>query len=362
LNCAQPIDVAGKIRDGRDGGLTYTFGGYYDAVAESLVYDGEHELQDASDSNGSPFTLRRVQRAACHCGASLGEPARDAIDMRCGSCRDVIPVRWPDQHTREWDPRVTYLVGDAGDRGVALRQKLEGTVVPCGNCGAPLAQQGRQRALVCTHCQAENFLSDKIWTKLFPRPESHVFYLVYDLDAEAYADAIAFLSTTTHYFFGDAETEFIRQKAGGMKDLVLAARVKRALASQEDNAIDEEVARAIVSRSDLDAETVARVDERLDAVRGKIVSAHTSAAFLDRWLASEDADVRAVGAHAAKGEALRACATDAAPEVRAVIAARTDAPAELLAALRKDPDEGVREKARANPRYQPGFFTKLFGG
>lgn len=362
LSCAQPIDVAGKIRDGRDGGLTYTFGGYYDAVAESLLYDGEHELEDAGDSHGSPFTVRRVRQAACHCGVPLGEPARAATELRCGSCRDVTPVRWPDERTREWDPRITYLVGDAGDRGVALRQKLEGTVVPCGNCGAPLAQQGRQRAVVCTHCQAENFLSDKIWTKLFPKPEDHVFYLVYDLDDEAYADAIAFLSTTTHYFFDDAEAKLLREKADAMKDRVLAARVKRALASQEDDAIDEVVARAIVSRSDLDAETVARVDDRIDAVRRKIVSGETSAAFLDRWLASDDADIRAIGARAAKGAALRVCATDAAPEVRSVIAARADAPAELLAVLRKDPDEGVREKARANASYQPGFFTKLFGG
>jgi len=34
VNCAQTIDVAGKIKGGRDGGLRYTFGGYYDAVAE----------------------------------------------------------------------------------------------------------------------------------------------------------------------------------------------------------------------------------------------------------------------------------------------------------------------------------------
>jgi hypothetical protein len=59
---------------------------------------------------------------------------------------------------------------------------------------------------------------------------------------------------------------------------------------------------------------------------------------------------------------LRACATDPSREVREAIAARSDAPAEILATLRNDPDERVRQQARANPGYQPGFFTKLFGG
>jgi hypothetical protein len=225
VNCAGPIDVAGKIRDAWDGGLTYAFGGYYDAVAESLVYEGEHDLDDARESDGSPITLGKVRHFACHCGAPLEEPAAGAADLRCAKCGDLTPVRWPDESTREWDPRVAYLVGDAGDRGVALREKLEGTVVACGGCGAPLVQQARMRVLTCSHCRAENFLSDKVWTKLFPRPESHVFYLVYDLDDDAYADAIAFLITSTHYGFEGAEEGRERRDEPGVPRAL--ARLRR---------------------------------------------------------------------------------------------------------------------------------------
>jgi hypothetical protein len=367
VNCAEPIDVAGKIRDSHDGGLSYWFGGYVDTVAEALLYgEGEHELEDMSEGGGSALELRKVERFACHCGAALDAPATDPAtkEIRCGSCKDLTPVRWPDAQTREWDPRITFIVGDAGDRGVALKQKVEGTVVKCGNCGAPLAQQGRQRALVCTHCHAENFLSDQIWTKLFPRPEQHVFYLVYDLREEddAYAEAFAFLSATTHYDFKKAQQKLIRTKAHEMKPRILAAKVKRVLTNTKDHAdLTEDVARAIVARDDLDKATMARIEERLThAVRNKIVSHEMSAPFLHRWLHSQDEDVRAIAARIAKGDALAKCAADKSVEVRLAVAGRKDAPPEMIAALRKDPNERVRDKARENPAYKPGFFEKLF--
>jgi hypothetical protein len=365
VNCANPIDVAAKIRDGREGGLKYTFGGYYDAVAESLLYEGDHDLQDARDSQGSPFALRKVGHFACRCKAPLEAPAPGAADLRCGRCGNVTPVRWPDDGTRKWDKRIAYLVGDAGDRGVALRQKLEGTVVGCGNCGAPLAPQGRQRAVVCTHCRAENFLSDKIWTKLFPNPEEHAFYLVYELDEKAQAKAIAFLMHTGHYFFDKHQKKAIAGMQHAMEDRVRAERVQRVLDYENDDERDPvpaDVAHEIVSRLDLDARTIEAVDVRLtDEVRRKVASDKINPKFLKRWLHSSHSGTRAIGARLAQGDALQNCAKDDSEDVRAVIAARHDAPPEIIAALRKDPSETVREKARANESYQPGFFTKLFG-
>ncbi len=365
MNCAEPIDVAGQIRDRFEGGLSYWFGGYVDAFAESLLYgDGEHQVEDMSEGGGSPLTLRKVERFACHCGAALDTPAHAAKELRCTSCEDLTPIRWPDAQTREWDPRITFIVGDAGDRGVALKQKVEGTVVKCGNCGSPLAQQGRQRALVCSHCQTENFLSDQIWTKLFPRPEQHVFYLVYDLGEEddTYAEAFAFLSATTHYDFKKAQQKVIRAKAHEMRPRILAAKVKRALTNDTDDSdLAEDVAREIIARDDLDKATMARIEKRMThAVRSKIVNAGMSASFLRRWLRSMDEDVRAIAAHVAKGDALEKCATDKSVEVRLAVAGRKDAPPEMIAALRKDPNERVRDKARENPAYKPGFFEKLF--
>ncbi len=361
-SCSQPIDVAGKIREGIEVGLRYSFGGYYDAVAESFLYDEDHELKDARNSHGSPFALRKVARFSCHCGAPLGDPQNGATDVRCAKCNDRTPVRWPDDLTREWDPRIAYVVGDAGDRGVALAQKLEGTVVPCGGCGAPLAQQGRQRVIACTHCHAENFLSDAIWTKLFPRPEEHAFFIVYERDEDAQAEAIAFLQSTTKYFFEDADKKRIAALARPMKDRVFVVRVKRAIANEEDAIDDVEIARAIVSRGDLDAAKMESIDGRMPRSMRSAVVKDASDAFIARWLASEDVATRAIAASVAKGAALDACASDAAYEVRAVVAMRTDAPAEILGALRKDPESSVREKARANPSHPVGFFTKLFGG
>jgi hypothetical protein len=353
-------------------GLTSAFGGYFDVVAESLLYDGEHELEVGGNDDsrlvepGGPKAHKRLS-VACHCGGPLGQPTPGALDLRCAKCGDVTPVRWPDAQTREWDPRIAYVVGDAGDRGLELKQKVEGTVVKCGNCGAPLAQQGRQRALVCTHCQAENFLSDQVFTKLFPKPESHVFYLVYELDDDAYADAFAYLTAKEHVFFDDEQEELVRKRASPLGDRLLAAQVRRAIAKSgypwDEDKLDEGVAREIASRSDLDADTMARIDKRLtNEVRRAIVSDRTSAPFVERWLASESPGTRAAAASFAKGEALRKCAADESYEVRAVVAGRADTPADILAKLRDDPDGNVREKARANASYQPGFFTKLFGG
>lgn len=360
VSCAAPIDIAARVRANRTGGLTYTFGGYYDAVAEALLYEGDHELEDGSSGEASSINLRKVRSVVCACGAPLDTPAVGAADLRCGGCGSTTAVRWPDQRTREWDPRITYLVGDADDRGVVLRQKLDGTIVGCGQCGAPLARHGRQRAVVCSHCNAENFLSDAIWTKLFPRPEQHTFYLVYDLDEDAYASAFAYLLSENHYYFDAAEAAVVREKASPIQDRVLAARVKLALANEAK--IEAEVARAIVSRTDLDAATIARVDKRLaQDVREHVADDKTSPAFIAHWLASRDDDVRALGARGARGDALRACAVDKSRNVRAVVAARKDTPADLLAVLRKDPDDTVRQAARTNASYQPGFLSKLFG-
>jgi hypothetical protein len=354
--CAAAIDVAAKIRSSRDGGLTYAFGGYFDAMAESLLYDQDH---DFTEDYPTPLALRSVKRFLCHCGAPLDAPAPNARDVRCAACGDATPVRWPDEQTREWDPRIAYLIGDAGERGVSLKQKLEGTVVACGACGAPLEQRGDRRALVCSHCRAENLLSDAIWTKLHPRPEDHTFYLVYELDQDGHADAVAWLVMRC-----DADEELeprIAEIQAKARDRVLAACARRALAHPKEE-FDVDVAGALVARPDLDDAAMESIDRRLTTEQREAVVTHATAAFISRWIASQRDSTREIGAKRAAGADIEACAKDRYRGVRAAIAQRTDVPAEIVAALRKDDDATVRELARKNPSYQPGLLTKLFGG
>jgi hypothetical protein len=54
-------------------------------------------------------------------------------------------------------------------------------------------------------------------------------------------------------------------------------------------------------------------------------------------------------------------ARDPSNEVRLALAGRATTPPELLAALRKDSDAAVAAAAKANPSFQPGFFSRLFG-
>src|SRR5258706_9348391 len=90
-NCAARIDFVAKVKDSRDGGVTYPFGGYYDALAEAtlLLKDGE-DCDDARDSHGSPVTLRRVAAPACpSCEQPLPIPDKGASTLRCAGCSDV---------------------------------------------------------------------------------------------------------------------------------------------------------------------------------------------------------------------------------------------------------------------------------
>jgi hypothetical protein len=358
MHCAKPINIAKLIRDARESGLKYWFGGYCDALAEAILYDADHDLADATNSRS--LRLRFVKRLACRCGAALEAPAPGAREVRCTQCGDAIPVRWPDAQTREWDPRITYLIGDAGDRGVALRQKLEGTVVGCGGCGAPLEQRDKRRALVCSHCKAESFLSDAVWTKLYPDPEAHVFHLVYDLDEDGLADAVASLVVNRNYIQRQHYPRIVELHEA-MKDRVIAAGVRRALAWPEEK-LDVHVALALVARTDLSGDAIDSIDARLTNDFRDTIEAQATPEFISRWVASEDSATRAIGAKRAGGADLEKCAKDPYPRVRAVIARRTDAPPEVIAILRKDGDSEVREHARKNPSFQPGLLTKLFGG
>ncbi len=113
-NCAATIDFAKRVEDSRDGGVRYPLGGYYDAVAEAaLVLKDGDDCLDARDSQGTPVALRKVAAPEClSCERPLALPADGVSSVCCDSCGDTVGVRWPDDETRSWDPRIRCIVGD----------------------------------------------------------------------------------------------------------------------------------------------------------------------------------------------------------------------------------------------------------
>ena len=366
-SCAANLDVAKMHEDARDGGVRYCFGGYYDVVAQALVHPDGAELDDARDGQNIPVTIQK-KPLACRCGVALSVPEAGAARVTCASCGAIAPVRWPDDTTRAWDPRLHCVVGDEGDRATAPTP-AQGTVVPCGNCAAPLAVDTRSRTVTCDHCGTPNFLSDAVWIRLYPDEDAHPFTLVYALgDKELFA------------LFKDErrldEDELERGRAL-CRTVILDGAGPLDLATAQD-----------LAHRKLDDADTAKLDARLDdAVRAKLELVRPP--LLAAWARATAASTREVAARvaavdapflpelAADGEAavrravasrkklppaiVEALAGDPDPAVRAALAARHTTPQAILDRLRKDPDAAVQAAVAANPSYRPSLWTRLFG-
>jgi hypothetical protein len=357
--CAESLDLIALHAKSCDGGVQYCFGGYYDCVAEALLYGDGHELEGANDG---AVILRRMP-PACACGATLPTPEPGVPSLTCAACHDTVPVRWPDATTQLWDPRLWCVIGDAGEAATPAKQPvMTGTVVSCGNCGGGLSQQGRRRALICTHCNASNFLSDAVWTKLFPLPEDHRFHLVYRFDDEALERLYTLLDAGKHYFFEDAEQALIKQRLAEVRERATLVRRERALAG---GPIALETARELAGWAAFPEADAARIDPRIDAaVRLELEKGPVAAGLLMAWARSSSPNSRTSAARTlpAGSPLLAELARDPSGEVRLALAGRETTPPDLLATLRKDGDAAVAAAAKANPSFQPGFFSRIFGG
>ncbi len=369
--CAAPSDFAARARNGREGGLRYPFGGYYDALAEAaILLDDGQDCRDARDSQGTPVTLRREAPRCGACATALPLPADGASSIVCPGCGDDVAVRWPDDETRAWDPRLRCVIGDGKARGADVdartaqgAQGAQGAVVGCGRCGAPIAHAGgtpdRRRARACGHCGATNYLSDAAWLALFPLPDDHRCYLVYEVDARRLLALHDFIASGNKYWLRDeAKARFEASHARARA----AARAGVVAAVTAGTATEDEL-RGLAVDPALTADEAAAVDAHLhDRARAELL-ARAPATLVVRWGGCGVEAVRvAVAGHAALPSAvLEALASDAAPAVRAVIARRGDAPEAIVARLRKDPDEAVVKAARANPTHRPGMLSRLFG-
>jgi len=362
--CAARIDVAALAADARQGGLRYPFGAYYDAVAEAaLLLRDDQPCRDARSSHGSPVALRRLAGPACDaCEAPLPWPAAGASELACG-CGERMAVRWPDAASRAWDPRLTCVVGGQRAASAEAREPTaEGKVIGCGQCGAPLAgtTQDRRRARTCAHCGALNVLGDAAWLALFPQPEWHRAFLLYELDDErlvALHDAL--LAHDDAYFLDDGPR---RALEAGRKAAEAAPRRRRLEAAARGELRGARL-EGLLEDEDLTDEEVARLDPLLDDAARVRIAPKAAPATLRRWAQAASPPIRALVAAHPKAPAalLTRLSRDPEARVRAAAAARPELSAEALAQLRKDPAPEVVAAVRANPSYVPGFWEKLFG-
>jgi len=364
-NCAASIDFKAKVADSRDGGLRYPFGGYYDAVAEAaLVRKPGEDCQDARDSQGSPTALRKVAAPECpSCARPLEIPARGMTSLRCGGCHDVVGVRWPDDETRDWDPRITCIVGDGLKPAHEAREaRTQGQLISCGQCGAPLTGEttDHRRARTCAHCDAVNYLGDAAMLALFPEPTWYRSFLVYQLDERAVFQCYQrLLGKDNHAWLDDDQEAALRP---GHEAAMAAARARVFVAARRGEAEAYELEPFFVDKA-LSDDEAAVLDGTLDDDQREKLGADAAPALLRRWATSRCVDLRRlVAAHPTTGrDQLIALAADPEAAVRATAAARPELPPDLLARLRKDTDEAVARAVKENPSYKPGFLERLFG-
>jgi hypothetical protein len=285
--CAETLDLL-AIQGGRTGGATHLFGGYHDAVTEALAHDGE--LHDTRGDLVAPLWLRK-KVLACACGGALAVPESGRY-AKCNACGDAVPVRWPDDATRAWDPRLHCIVGDASDRTPAKEPALAGADVCCKACGKALVRLGKRRALACEHCGAANFIGDAAWTALYPNPEDHAFFLVYKLDDRVLASVGKFLA--------GPHPGLSRTEAANLVAKLHKARLDNALAGH--GAIDIELARELLARTDLTLHHLERIDGWLsNADRMVLAEQALPPGMLSRWAMSSDANTRAIADTARNG-------------------------------------------------------------
>ncbi len=285
--CAEMLDLV-AIQGGRTGGATHLFGGYHDAVTEALARNGE--LHDTRGDLVAPIWLRK-KPLACACGGALAVPESGRY-AKCDACGDAVPVRWPDDATRAWDPRLHCIVGDASDRTPAKEPALAGDDVCCKACGGALARLGKRRALACEHCGAANFIGDAVWTALYPNPEDHAFFLVYKLDVRVMASVAKFLA--------GPHPGLSRTEAANLVAKLRAEVLDGALAG--DGAIDVEMARELLARTDLTTANFEHIDRSLsNADRMVLAEQPLPSGMLSRWAQSSDANTRAIADTARNG-------------------------------------------------------------
>jgi len=363
-NCAAPLDFAARAADAREGGLRHPFGGCFDAVAEAalLLSEGD-DCRDARRSQGTPVALRRAMPTCRACDAALPLPPEGSTDVACPQCGDIVAVRWPDEETRSWDPRLHCVIGDGKGRGDApTPQPSEGVYIKCGHCGAPTAtaEDERTRARRCTYCGGVNYLSDEAWLALFPEPEWHRCTLLYALTPrDVFAMATWIERETNKYFLDEAK----KQEVAATKARMWAeARAELLAAARRGQATPDEL-EALSRDPELTEEEASVVDSALSEEARRALGPDAAIALVRRFARSSAPELRALLARHPNADSttLATLAGDPDEAVRLAVAAHPATTTDVLRGLRKDPSEAVVEAVKNHPRYEPSFLEKLFG-
>ena len=394
--CAASLDVEKVHADTCEGGIRYSFGAYEDVLAQALQAAPGDALGLKEDAYTAPIRFRRADPVCLRCGAALGPPEPGANEIVC-ACGEHAPVRWADDETRRWDPRIRFVVGDASGWGDSHSEsERSGSVCPCRQCGAALELEKRQRTQICEYCGARNLIGDAVYARVFPRPEDHVFYLVYQLDEAARFTVLKKQAEDPDLWEDQAESldaqlsdderrriskpnaylavRWARspsasvRAAGARRLLQLSSRALVVQASDVSALATDPAAevREIYAREAKlsDAEFQALTGDSDPRVRHAVARRRdTPAEAIARLTRDADVTVRVAVARRddPPAEALEMLASDAEAKVRLEVARRADAPPKLLASLRRDADAEVAEAAQGNPAYVPGFFARLFG-
>lgn len=361
ISCTATIDVDAVHKTKFVKGVHFAFSSSRDSVLEALL-GNDGDALDLIEFEDTPTAMRRIPAQCTACEALLGPPSASAESIACPKCADAISVRWPDEETRRWDPRLWCVFGDGKDRGgkdrgvAPAKSDATATVIHCAGCGAALNPEGKKRTVICAHCDAPNFLPDALWMKLLPRGEDHRVYLLYQLDDATLADLYASMPQWLN-----------REQRKIALELLLSMKLELTAERAEslDEALDDHQRRTLAKEPLARALFAVWAKSDEESRRSIAAAAQATPPELLLLLARDRlARVRTTVARRAglSAQLLDALAEDSDAQVRAEIAARPETSPQTLAKLKKDSDEAVREAAKANPSAPAsGFFQRLFG-
>jgi DNA-directed RNA polymerase subunit RPC12/RpoP len=167
--CGEPIELADEPWGARLEQPVFTA-----RQLELDVVDRATDLRDVGE-------LRiDVARGLPRCGQCDADWPLDALELdrpagprRCPRCDAPFTVRPADAAALAIDPRARFVIS-----GLPATATVAHLALACPSCRAPLEVEGDERVLVCGHCGAHGWMSDRDWLALHPAPRRRGFALL----------------------------------------------------------------------------------------------------------------------------------------------------------------------------------------
>jgi hypothetical protein len=150
------------------------------AAAVAMASDSHHDAFHAVNGLGSEYAIHKnfhvKYTASCHCGAVEYQACNDPVDAKICHCRDCqrlhgAPMQWAaifhkrDILLTKGKEHVKFYNSELGEWTRVLPCK-----VSCGNCGTPIADEGRTMWLAFPTLFHFDQIPDSF------RPSCHIFY------------------------------------------------------------------------------------------------------------------------------------------------------------------------------------------